>query len=136
MVRATALSLIRESEARDTWSGQDQGDSAGPFSGGPFDQGNMPGFGRVAGDNPRQATSFQPLICGLDWSKSFLFVLVRLLGMRIEERLAGAGICESQNAANPIRPSLVGGIDSIVRVFEANPGSASNWPRSAGPLFA
>ena len=33
----------------DARSGQDRGDSAGPFSRGPFDRGDMPGFGRVEG---------------------------------------------------------------------------------------
>ena len=48
---SNALSLIRESEAGDAWSGQARGDLAGPLSGRPFDQGDQPGFGRVSGDD-------------------------------------------------------------------------------------
>ena len=47
MMRTTALSLIWKSKAWDAWSGQDRGDSAGPLSEQPFDQGDQPGFGRV-----------------------------------------------------------------------------------------
>ncbi len=59
MMRTTALSLIRESETGDAWSGQDRGDSAGPLSGGPFDQGDQLGFGGVPGDDSEGFASGQ-----------------------------------------------------------------------------
>lgn len=36
----------------DAWRGRDGEDAAGPFPGGPFDQGDRQGSGRVGGDGP------------------------------------------------------------------------------------
>ena len=42
--------MIRKIKVGDTWSGRDREDTAGSLPGGPFNQGDQPGFVGVSGD--------------------------------------------------------------------------------------
>ena len=116
MMRTTALSLIRESEAGDAWSGQDREDSAGPLSGGPFDQGDQPGFLGEGGGHLVACSSYlkpsltggdEPIQAGRPFERLRLFLVVQFNELQTRLINPPDGIANSSPEPASIKGTLV-----------------------------